>query len=376
MPRARKRVSRRALLRAAALGGSGLLAASVLGCADGDDGRPTATATAGAPSSPTPGSTSTADPASLTLRWRPLSSPPHRQPPPRRDHSLVSDHRNLYLFGGRNPGPLGDLWMYSLVRSAWFELTTEGGPPARFGHNAMWDWSSNRMIVFGGQGDSGFLDDLWAFDPETRQWTDLAGNGGRPAPRYGAGATLGFGLASFGSPADRLLVTHGFASGGRFDDTWQYGLGGEGWTEITPQGGPRPIERCLMRTVWDTAGERLLLFGGQTTGSPFLGDLWELREQGWSEISAEPGPSPRTLYGMIFDEDRDYLALFGGNTAQGPANDLWLFDSATNAWSQPPFEGEAPSPRFGHDMAWLRGGAALFGGRDETGDLNDLWSLA
>lgn len=369
-------VSRRRLLSTAALGGSGLLAAYVLGCADGSEAEPTATAASTQPPpSPTVATPPAPSPTARPLRWRRLAPLGSRRPPPRRDHSFVSDHSRLYLFGGRDGETLGDLWMYDFRSNVWFDLTPENGPPARFGHNAMWDWSSGRVIVFGGQGSSGFFNDLWAFDPETNQWTELAQGTSSPAPRYGAGAALGFGLGDPNTEERRLLISHGFTSQGRFDDTWQYELSSQTWTEISPAG-PRPIERCLMRAVWDSQSRRLLMFGGQTTGTPFLGDLWELTGDGWREITRELGPSPRNFYAMVFDEDRGYLTLFGGRTEQGPVNDLWLFDSATNVWSQPPFEGEPPSSRFGHDFASLRGGAVLFGGNDGTSDLNDLWVLA
>ncbi len=150
----------------------------------------------------------------------------------------------------------------------------------------------------------------------------------------------------------------------------------ETWTDASPDG-QRPVERCLMRGVWARRPNRLLMFGGQTTGAPFLGDLWALEEDGWRQITAEPSPAPRTFYSFTFDVEAGRAILFGGNTQDGPADDLWYFDSASETWQRQE-AGAAPSPRFGHDAAWRadRRSLLVFGGNDGSADLNDLWELS
>jgi hypothetical protein len=122
------------------------------------------------------------------------------------------------------------------------------------------------------------------------------------------------------------------------------------------------------------------MFGGQTDGTPFLGDLWalDLEASSWTEITSEPKPSPRNFYAMA-ETDPGRIALFGGNTPDGPGpmNDLWFFDSQTDTWTLARPEGEAPSARYGHDAVWLPETRRfiVFGGHDASGDLNDLWEL-
>ena len=364
-----RRLSRRALLRGAAAGGAGLLAAYVVGCGESDDGQPTPAATRLTAPTPDEASapTATARPPAASMGWSRLA-PSGVRPPPRRDHSLVSDGRQLFLFGGRASEPLGDLWSFEASVGAWTELTAADGPPARFGHNAVFDGERGRMVVFGGQ-SRGFFNDVWAFDVAGGEWSQLSTGESGPSPRYGAAGAL--------DPAGRFLVSHGFTDAGRFDDTWGYGLSGEAWTDASPQG-QRPLERCLTRAVWDSDAGRLLMFGGQSTGVPFLGDLWQLTPDGWSELTAKPKPSPRNFYAMAFDDAGGRLLLFGGSTESGPVNDLWLFDSASDSWSQLSPEGEAPSARFGQDAVWMpsSGSLLVFGGRDGSQDLNDLWQLA
>src|SRR3990172_10365867 len=123
------------------------------------------------------------------------------EPPARRDHSLVSDGERLVLFGGRGPNPLGDTWVYAIASNVWEQPTSDPAPPARFGHNAVWDLASNRIVLFGGQAEGGTVfNNLLAFDPETWQWSQLD-TGSGPSPRYRAGGA--------DDPARRKPITPG-----------------------------------------------------------------------------------------------------------------------------------------------------------------------
>ena len=133
-----------------------------------------------------------------------------------------------------------------------------------------------------------------------------------------------------------------------------------------------------MRGVWDSAGKRFLMFGGQTDGAPFLGDLWALGEGGWTEITAEPKPSPRNFYALAIDDASRQALLFGGRTEAGPVAEVWRFDGANNAWSLATVQEGGPTPRYGHDAVWLPETRRLiaFGGRGDGGDVNELWELS
>lgn len=362
------RLSRRRLLRGALVGGSGLLAAYVVGCGDGDgdgsQGSASSSATAEETDVATPIPEAT---AADILRWGELD-PSGERPSARHDHSLVTDGRSLFLFGGRSGDKeLGDLWSFDTEAGTWNELSSAGGPPARFGHNAVFDQARGRMLVFGGQAGGAFFNDLWGFLPADGKWVNITElNPVLPAKRYGAAGAL--------DPAGRFLVTHGFTDAGRFNDTWSFALEGGAWTEISPIP-PRPVERCLMRGVWDTVANRFLMFGGQTTDRPFLSDLWALDANGWTEITTEPRPSPRKFYAIVHTGSLNML--FGGNTEGGPKNDLWWL-LPSGLWAEIPVDGEAPSPRFGHDAVWLAdsGRMIVFGGQDDSGELDDLWELS
>ncbi|HET9200630.1 MAG TPA: kelch repeat-containing protein, partial [Dehalococcoidia bacterium] len=320
--------------------------------------QPTATATATAPEN-----VSVFD---ATPTWTQLGA---SGPSPRRDHSLVAtaDGSRAYVFGGRDGnGPLADFWLLDVAGGTWTQV--EGGPPARFGHNTVFDVGSRRIVVFGGQGVDGFFNDTWSFDGSAWQQLNLAS---APSPRYGAGAA--YDAASAG-----VYVSHGFTDNGRFDDTWRLPLEGDAWGDESPSSGPRPVRRCLLRTVLDPRSGRIILYGGQTDDDPFLGDLWAFdpSTDTWTDLAAQ-GPAARNLYSLVV-ADQPAAVLFGGRTEAGAANDLWILDFLSDSWLQLTAAGESPPARSGHDAAWLAGGNGLliFGGRDgDQSLLNDLWQL-
>jgi hypothetical protein len=362
-------ISRRHFLHSALVGGTGLAAAALVGCGDDDSNNDQTTEPTA-----TPGViTTTPEPTLASPRWGRLPEAVP-VPPARRDHSLVTDGQRLYLFGGRDSAARGDFWVYNLTSAQWTEVTA-AGPAPRFGHNALYSALTSVMLVFGGQG-GGFFNDIWTYTPTQGTWREAVPAGGaaaaRPTPRYGAAS------AGTGEP---IFITHGFTDTGRFDDTWAFGAGA--WEDFSPPAGSRPVERCLTRAVGDQVAAAVILFGGQTDSAPFLGDTWQLTfgsagETNWTEIPAQRSPSPRNLFSMVFDDERRRALLFGGNTETGPVNDVWVFDAQTALWSQLGTQGEAPSPRSGHDAVWLPGRRSMlvFGGQDEGGDQADLWELA
>lgn len=346
-------LDRRDFLRVAALGTLGVATA----CAGASEPNPragsTPTGSGSASPSPTPS-------VPRALAWNPLAA---RGPTARSDHTLTANDGGTiaFLFGGRAAGkPLADLWAFERASNSWQQLTAGNGPPARFGHSAA--FVDGHLVVFGGQGGANsFFNDSWAFDPVHGTWTKLKPAGGPPAARYGAGGT---------KIGTSLTVSHGFTNSGRFDDTWALS---SRWTNVSPKSGPKPIKRCLHRTVYLPAFGRMILFGGQTDGRPFLGDTWLYNPstKEWSEAGAS-APAARKLYAFAGTGSTAYL--FGGETAQGASNELWSFDS--KGWKKRKPTGSPPAPRSGVEGAIVGGPSMLvFGGAAGSGELADLWEL-
>jgi hypothetical protein len=276
----------------------------------------------------------------------------------------------VYLFGGRRAGiSMNDLWTFDPKTTAWTEVVVTGAsPPARFAQVAVFDPATMRLIITTGQGDgSVFFNDVWAFDPASKAWTELGPEASeRPEIRYGAGGAID-------RAGHRIFVSHGFTDQGRFDDTWSFDLAAATWTKL-PTKGAVPIKRCLTRCIWLADRGELLLFGGQTDATPFLGDFWSLDVAGgkWSEKKPAVLPGARNLYGSAFDGARWYIV--GGNTADGPTAEAWVYDIDGDAWSQ---VDASPSPpaRYSTDAVISGTRMYVFGGHDGNTELGDAWVL-
>jgi len=278
--------------------------------------------------------------------------------------------RTLYLFGGQVSTVQNDLWAYSLDDQGWSPVTVTGDlPPARLGHTLVWDARRNRLVLFGGQA-RGFFSDVWAFDVTAGRWQQLARDEAGPSRRYGHSAI-------FEPGRDRMVISHGFTSAGRFDDTWAFNLASNAWQNLTPSG-TKPLRRCLHHAVYDAAGGQMLLYGGCASGNgpcP-LGDLWsfDLSANRWTERTGTVRPEGREYYGMVFDDSRARLVLFGGSGG-GLLNDTWEF--GPGEWRRSLIEGPPPEPRSRHQSAFAadRQTAFFFGGRTNSGPTNELWAL-
>jgi len=296
------------------------------------------------------------------------------RPPARYDHTLTLDVANnkLILFGGRDGSKLfGDTWTYDLEASAWREVKTSTAPEARFGHAAAFDAKSRRVLVFGGQA-GGFFNDVWAFDTAKETWQKIETKGTAPAARYGTSAVID-------TRTNQLIITHGFATS-RFDDSFALDLATNTWSRISPKDDV-PLKRCLHEAVYDAGTDRMILFGGCSSGfGPCpQGDLWSLDVGGkdWNEVFPRGiKPSPRSNPALVGDE-AGRLILFGGLTSDGPSDDVWSLDIASGEWTGLDPSGSAPAARSSHDAVWNLETEQMivFGGRGSGGALNDLWVL-
>jgi hypothetical protein len=368
--RLQRTVSRRALLRGAALGTAGLGALALAGCGGGDNA--TGTATPSLPSTPTPPPTTPpAATEAATAAWSRVAA--SGGPGPRRDHSLTlnPDDGRIYVFGGRTAGTSNaELWTFDPAAAKWRQVAWTGpGPAPRFGHNAFYDGGRKRVVIALGQGaGDAFFNDVWAYD--TGGWQQIdASSAERPQVRYGAGG-------AHDAAGSRFIISHGFTDRGRFDDSWSLDLASGAWTKIATSG-PVPIKRCLARALWLPDTRSALLFGGQTDATPFLGDLWTLdaAKGTWTERTPSPQPGPRNLYGAILDDRTNRWYVVSGNTPGGPSDETWAYALDAETWSMIGPAGGAPAARYSADTAIASGKLYLFAGHDGTRELDDLWTL-
>jgi hypothetical protein len=144
---------------------------------------------------------------------------------------------------------------------------------------------------------------------------------------------------------------------------------------MTPTGRV-PIERCLHDCFWSADGSQFVLYGGQTTGVPALGDAWgyDFATGDWT-ASAEGAAPARQLFALTTTTGA--AVFFGGGSLESNyLGDTWLLDPSTLAMT-PIDSSIEPPARDGatlvHDPA--RGRLLLFGGQGEGGRFGDIWEM-
>lgn len=172
-------------------------------------------------------------------------------------------HRVIVLFGGytcpleqEGCEPLADTCLFEDM--AW-KCNRRPGPVARGEHSMVFDSVRGKIVLFGGRDRDGVRDDTWTFDGTFWEQIDSGPPRARAAMAFDAirGVTVLFGGET--------------SSAETSDETWE--LHGTRWLEIDTATSAPPA-RHNAALGYDSAGDRLLLFGGNN-GASVLGDSWE-----------------------------------------------------------------------------------------------------
>ncbi len=166
----------------------------------------------------------------------------------------------IVLFGAGST--MNEVWTLSLAGTPEWSLLTPAGvrPHGRRDHTAIYDAPRERMVVFGGSYKDTMYNDVWALDlSEMPAWSPLMPMGMAPSARQGHTAIydpLGERMVVFGGSLLDIPGQH------VLNDAWALSLGGlPVWTQLAQTGGP-PGARSGHTAIYDTARERMVVYGG------------------------------------------------------------------------------------------------------------------
>ena len=341
--------------------------------------------------------------------------PPPSRPSARYSHAMAYDSESdrVILFGGSDGmNYLSDTWAYDYHNNTWTNMNPRTGPSARRDHAMIYDSESDRVILFGGYGNSGYLSDTWAYDFNTNQWVRMLPvsspssrrdhamvydsrrdivilfggyNGGslrdtwtydyntntwknkypatQPSSRY-------MHAMAYDSESDRVILFGGYGS---LDDTWAYDFSTNNWTQMNPS--PRPVGRYDHTMVYDSESDRVILFGGYPG---YLYDTWtyNFNTNTWMNMNPSSLPPGRSGHAQVYIPKRDRAIIFGGGISGGSLSDTWAYDLNANTWmNRYPVVPSYPPARYGHGMAYDISNRKffMFGGYTGTQYYNDLW---
>jgi N-acetylneuraminic acid mutarotase len=323
---------------------------------------------------------------------------------------------NLWLFGGAGYDGNGhnvyfnDLWEFrvgsgwawmggSASTNVWGVYGTQGtaapgNTPGSRSSAVSWTDSAGNLWLFGGygydaNGDLGNLNDLWEFNPTSREWTFIGGSAIQNG--YGQYGTLGSAslnnipgarnsAVSFTDSSGNFWLFGGIGYGqsgtdGQLNDLWMFNPT-LGWTWVsgstgvdqvgyygtlgTPSASTVPGARQFS-SGWIDASNNLWVFGGQ--GYDVFGhlgtmnDLWQYNPTAgtWTWVSGSSTIAALAVYGTkgvaaaanvpgardnaeAWIDSSGKLWLFGGfaynsTGTQGSVDDLWTYNPTAGTWT-------------------------------------------
>ena len=201
--------------------------------------------------------------------WTQMS--PDTSPSQRWQASMVFDekHDRVILFGGNYlTNVLGDTWSYDYTSDNWTQLSPQTSPSARGGHSMVYDSIHEKVLLFGGWGDTSvnapIMNDTWEFDVDTNEWTLLDDD------------VTGLSRGSAGMVYDNVnqgLILFGGTHDGYLADTWFFNSSTNHWTQLSTT--DKPSSRATRNgLVYDVSAEKVVLFGGYD-GDTYYNDTWE-----------------------------------------------------------------------------------------------------
>jgi uncharacterized protein (TIGR03437 family) len=308
----------------------------------------------------------------------------------------------MLIFGGTgSTGNLSDLWSLQKSQSnalQWTQLTPSGLlPTARHGHSAVYDSTNSRMMVFGGAtgGASTCANDVWVLSNAnggngTPAWSQLSPTGTAPAPRSLHSAVY--------DPTTNSMIVFGgsncLTNGSQlYNDVWilsnANGMGGTpAWTQLSLTGSA-PASRDAPTAVYDSAGNHMIVFGGLGVVPSYFNDVWILSNANntggtpsWAQLSTTGAQiSQRAGHSAIYDATTNRMTVFGGAGNSGQNSDTWVLSNAngvggTPGWTQIDTSGSAPAARVLHTAVYGPNAMIVFGGQSSGPTyLNDTWTL-
>jgi len=323
----------------------------------------------------------------------PVGDPPGNLPLTRQFASAVYDPNSnrVIVFGGcigaincynLSPGPqlFNDVWVLTNANGfggtpTWIQLEPTGSSPsARFLHTAVYDPTTNRMIIWGGDTwvlSGGGPNDVWVLlnangldkatgQPATPEWMQLV------TYLYASGE----GSSGVYDPlTNRMMVFGGwpvvhdspFLPGCGFtNDVWVLananGLGG-GPQMIplapTSASGSLAPPRSFHSAAYDVSTNRMIVFGGNICPTGFSSDVWVLANaNGLDRATGSPAtpvwnqlvttgdlPPARRFHASAYDPTLNRLIIFGGSALSpsglGALNDVWVLTNANGTGAGP-----------------------------------------
>jgi hypothetical protein len=205
----------------------------------------------------------------------------------------------MVIFGGRdiNSVDLNDTYELDLNTSpaVWSKPLLSANPLPRWRSTAIYHPGRKRMVIFGGMRGSEPTDEIWELELNSstlnnKRWTRIF-----PAGTVAADLARTGHIGVYDSQNDRLIVYGGWSPVNSltktyYNSTYAFSFADRQWTLVAP-GPDVPAARRNAGAVYDTANDRMIIFGGafgSDTALQIYNDTYALySETKWSPTSGK-----------------------------------------------------------------------------------------
>ena len=310
----------------------------------------------------------------------------HPAPSPRWGHSsTLIDSDRLFIYGGQSEtGTLQDLFVYSMATNKWSKPVNCEGLPRQW-HTATYLPERQLLISFGGEapnkkGKISTTDQVMVLDTELMLWYPPSVSGQIPSGRSGHTANL--------LPNTNDLLIFGGVKGRKWTNSvalldisrWK-------WSVLKIVGdGPRPRSYHSATPILKSSHKCwLVIFGGNDSVKSYnTVHVLETNNNIWTWIHPMCSgdlPPPRTGHCATLLDDQSTIMIYGGwdpNTDDEDIEDIilkdvYLLDTTTWTWTK--VKNDVGSRRVGHTSLLSGSDVLVFGGRTPGGFTNEFLTL-
>jgi N-acetylneuraminic acid mutarotase len=252
--------------------------------------------------------------------------------------AVASPHAELPLPVGALPCSANDTWDNGTLG----EL-----PEERSSHTAI--WTGSVMVVWGGEGDDGYLNTGGRYDPATDTWTSVSTIGAPSARFHHTAVWTGRVMIVWGGrgPNDIILDT-----GGRYDpatDTWS-----------ATSERDAPTARVSHTAVW--TGKEMIVWGGFVGADLATGALYDPDADSWTPITTKDAPDPR--HGHVAVWTGDQMLIWGSDADPDTSKTGSRYNPATDSWKAITATGVPDQLTSGYTAVWTGTRMVLWGTQD------------
>ena len=297
-------------------------------------------------------------------------------PSKRWGHTVVLHNNNMVIFGGRHSQRiLSNIYSLDFTTLSWSKIEPSGNsPPARDSHSAI-IYNDSDMIIFGGNGTSGKLNDMWNFNFNEKKWTKI-GLVNSPTARDGHLTSLIFNKY--------MMIYAGLDNDDNvINDIFLFDIENRIWYPCDIEGEPiqnKDGQSCCL------IGNIMYLFGGQgPTDDEYSNDLFSLKFEIPDLKELKNHKKPKAIISNVEINNNSlrpkvrasqtcvgyknqYLIIIGGEgKTQLPLDDIWIFDLKTKSYTEIELVGGLKiEGRFCHSCIVYGDILALYGGMQNS----------